>query len=239
MEPAAAHILVVDDEPEIAESLADYLIKREGYTISLVSDGSEAIRFLQSTLDSKTEIDLVLLDMRMPNVSGLEVLNWIRNHPELRYTRVVLLTAAAGSHEKVEALSAGADDYITKPYRPQELLARVKTILRTQQLEKQLQRQSQQLAALNRIGQKVAATLETKEVLITAVEGIGEVLEVELAAVLMVESGQLRYQQLRRWDKGLSVAACPTIEPGQGIVGIAFAGQTAVFLNDPSSDPRF
>ena len=76
--------------------------------------------------------------------------------------RVVLLTAAAGSHEKVEALSAGADDYITKPYYPQELLARVKTILRTQQLEKQLQRQSEQLAALNQVGQRVAATLETQ-----------------------------------------------------------------------------
>lgn len=235
----AAHILVVDDEPEIAESLADYLTKKENYTVSIVSDGWEAIRFLQSSLDSKTEIDLVLLDMRMPNMSGLEVLNWIRNHLELRYTRVVLLTAAAGSHEKVEALTAGADDYITKPYRPQELLARVKTILRTQQLEKQLQRQSQQLAALNRVGQTVAATLETKEVLAAAVEGMGQVLEVELAAVLMLEGGQLRYHHLRRLDQALPVSDCPPIESGQGIVGIAFAEQTAVFLNDPYSDNRF
>jgi len=233
------HVLVVDDEPEIAESLADYLIKREGYTVSMVNDGPQAIRFLQSTLESKTEIDLVLLDVRMPNMSGLEVLNWIRSHPELRYTRVVLLTAAAGSHEKVEALTAGADDYITKPYRPQELLARVKTILRTQQLEKQLQRQSQQLAALNRVGQKVAATLETKEVLAAATDGISQVLAVELAAVLMLEGGQLRYHHLRHHNKDQPVAACPLIEPRQGIVGLAFAEQTAVFLNDPSSDTRF
>ena len=233
------HVLVVDDEPEIAESLADYLIKREGYTVSIVDDGPQAIHFLQSTLDNKTEIDLVLLDMRMPNMSGLEVLNWIRSHPELRYTRVVLLTAAAGSHEKVEALTAGADDYITKPYRPQELLARVKTILRTQQLEKQLQRQSQQLAALNRVGQKVAATLETKEVLAAAAASIDEVLEVEMAAVLMLEGGQLHYHHLRRQGKELPVGTCPLLEPRQGIVGIAFAEQTAVFLNDPSSDTRF
>jgi DNA-binding response OmpR family regulator len=131
---STTHILVVDDEPEIAESLSGFLFKKEGYHVDVVSDGREAIRFLQSTVGSETEIDMVLLDMRMPGMSGLEVLDWIRNHPDLQYTRVILLTAAAGSQEKVEALSAGADDYITKPYYMQELLARIKTILRTQQL---------------------------------------------------------------------------------------------------------
>jgi DNA-binding response OmpR family regulator len=124
------HILVVDDEPEIAESLSGFLYKKEGYHVDVVSDGREAVRFLQSTVGSDMEIDLVLLDMRMPGMSGLDVLEWIRKHPDLQYTRVVLLTAAAGSQEKVEALSAGADDYITKPYYMQELLARIKTILR-------------------------------------------------------------------------------------------------------------
>jgi len=114
--PTKAQILVVDDEPEIAESLADYLVKKEGYDIFVVSNGQEAIEFLNASVRDKTEIDLVLLDMRMPVMSGLEVLDWIRQHPDLRYMRVVLLTAAAGSQEKVQALSAGADDYITKPY---------------------------------------------------------------------------------------------------------------------------
>ena len=169
-----SHLLIVDDEPEIAESLADYLVKKEGFQVSITNDGQQSINFLKETVDDESEIDLVLLDMRMPNLSGLDVLTWIRDHPDLRYTRVVLLTAAAGSNEKVEALSAGADDYITKPYRPQELLARVKTILRTQQLEKQLQKQSQQLADLNRVTQMVAAKLEQADILEVAVEGIGE-----------------------------------------------------------------
>ena len=133
-----ARILVVDDESEIAESLADFLIRKEGFQVRIASDGQQAIAYLESSIGGAAEVDLVLLDMRMPGLSGLEVLDWIRKHPDLRYTRVVLLTAAASNDEKVQALSAGADDYITKPYYMQELLARVKTILRTQQLEKQL-----------------------------------------------------------------------------------------------------
>lgn len=185
----ATRILVVDDEPEIAESLADFLVRKEGFLVSLAGTGEEAIDYLKSTIGESNEVDLVLLDMRMPGMSGLEVLAWIRQHPVLRYTRVVLLTAAAGSNDKVEALSAGADDYITKPYYPQELLARVKTILRTQQLEKQLQRQSQQLAALNQMGQRLATTLETQEVLATAVAGAIEILGVESAAAFLLEGG--------------------------------------------------
>ncbi|MBK7897489.1 MAG: response regulator [Anaerolineaceae bacterium] len=236
-----SHILIVDDEPEIAESLADFLMKKANFLVSAVPDGQEAIDFLQATVaDETTEIDLVLLDMRMPNLSGLDVLNWIRDHETLRYTRVVLLTAAAGSSEKVEALTAGADDYITKPYRPQELLARVNTILRTQQLEKQLQRQSQQLASLNRIGQTVAATLEFNEVLAEAVKGVDQLLGVELAGVLMVEGGmQLRYQNLHGRGGPLPVTAVPTIPVGSGIFGSAFQEQTAVVLNNPQEDGRF
>lgn len=236
-----SHILIVDDEPEIAESLADFLVKKANFLVSSARDGQEAIDFLQATVaDDTIEIDLVLLDMRMPHMSGLDVLNWIREHATLQYTRVVLLTAAAGSSEKVEALSAGADDYITKPYRPQELLARVNTILRTQQLEKQLQRQSQQLAALNRIGQMVAATLEVSEVLATAAAGVDQLLGIELAGALMVEGGtKLRYQNLQGQNGPLPVTAVPTIPVGTGILGVAFQEQTAVILNQPDTDSRF
>jgi two-component system, NtrC family, sensor kinase len=234
------HILVVDDEPEIAESLADFLTKTGDYRVTLVGDGQEAIRFLQQTVGSETEIDLVLLDMRMPVMSGLDVLAWIRSHPDLRYTRVVLLTAAAGSHEKVEALSAGADDYITKPYYPQELLARVKTILRTQQLEKQLQAQSQQLAALNRVGQTVAASLETHEVLTTAVSGIHGILAIETAAIFMLDNhGYLRCQHLQRGKESLDPGQYPPVPFGQGIIGTAAARQTQQMVNEAGENGRF
>ncbi|GAB4270344.1 MAG: hypothetical protein Kow0080_14720 [Candidatus Promineifilaceae bacterium] len=235
---APAHLLVVDDEIEIAESLADFLRNREGYTIQIASNGQQAIDYLQSTLYQPIEVDLVVLDMRMPGVSGLEVLEWIRAHPDLKYTRVVLLTAASGSHEKVQALSAGADDYITKPYYPRELLARVKTILRTQQLEKRLQKQSQQLAALNRVGQAVSSTLETQAVLETAVSGICTVAVADAAAIVMQEGNKLRF---RLWQQNGSplVHDLHTVEMDQGLVSVVFQEQTAVSLHNTQTDERF
>ncbi|MEM7331414.1 MAG: response regulator [Chloroflexota bacterium] len=235
-----AHLLVVDDEPEIAEAVVDYLSKKENFRITLAIDGQRAIDYLSESLEiDKPDIDLVLLDMRMPNVSGLDVLNWIRSHTELRYTRVVLLTAAAGSSEKVEALTAGADDYVTKPYRPQELLARVNTILRTQQLEKLLQRQSQQLAILNQLSQAVAASLETKEVLETAVAGVNELLGIETACALIVEGGQLTYQEVFTNRQLIPVDNIPPLPKSGGLLNKLFLEQSSVFINSPDSSESF
>lgn len=235
---STARILVVDDEIEIADSLAEFLIRKEGYRVDIVHDGQQAIDFLGTSIGGM-EVDLVLLDMRMPGISGLDVLDWIRGHPNLRYTRVVLLTAAASNDEKVQALSAGADDYITKPYYMQELLARVKTILRTQQLEKQLHSQSRQLAELNRISQAVAATLETSQVYATAIRGVDAILEVEMAAVLIVEGGKLHCQHVRHYKGAIPAHIFPSTEKGVGILGLAWSEQVTICLNQAADDDRY
>jgi two-component system, NtrC family, sensor kinase len=240
----AVHVLVVDDEPEIAESLSDFLTKKEGYTVTVAGNGLDALRLLEK---SRGAIDLVLLDMRMPQLSGLEVLARIRTHPRLQYTRVIVLTAASGNQEKVQALSAGADDYITKPYYPQELLARVKTILRSQQLEKQLQHQSRQLAALNRAGHTITTTLESKQVQAAAVEGALAVLEVELAAIFLIDNSQtcLRCQswraRRRHGENGTpddSTQPFPAIPLPEGLLSQALNRHSATAFNDPQNDPR-
>lgn len=234
-----ARILVVDDEIEIADSLAEFLIRKEGFQVDIVHDGQEAISFLEKSIGGSAEIDLVLLDMRMPGMSGLEVLDWIRGHPDLRYTRVVLLTAAASNDEKVQALSAGADDYITKPYYMQELLARVKTILRTQQLEKQLHQQSRQLAELNRISQAVAATLETGQVYATAIRGVDAILQVEMAAVLIGEGGRLHCQHVRHYKGAIPSHIFPSTEKGAGVLGRAWSDQVTLCLNNVAEDEQY
>lgn len=237
----SAHILVVDDEPEIAESLADLLNRAEGYDVTIARNGREAIAFLESAADLATVVDLVLLDVRMPGMSGPEVLQWLRNHSELKYTRVIMLTAAAGNEEKVEALSAGADDYITKPYYPQELLARVKTLLRSQQMEKQLQRQSERLVTLNRVSREVTTNLTTKEVLTVAVQGVFAVLGVELAAVYMAETnrGYLRCWQLFAPAHELAAASMEPVPFGRGVIGLVYSQRKSLCLDNPSTDPRF
>jgi len=236
---STARILVVDDEIEIADSLAEFLIRKEGFQVDIVHDGQEAIAFLEKSIGGLAEIDLVLLDMRMPGISGLEVLDWIRGHPDLRYTRVVLLTAAASNDEKVQALSAGADDYITKPYYMQELLARVKTILRTQQLEKQLHQQSRQLAELNRISQAVAATLETGQVYATAIRGVDAILQVEMAAVLIGEGGRLHCQHVRHYKGAIPSHIFPSTEKGAGVLGRAWSDQVTLCLNNVAEDEQY
>ena len=88
-----ARILVVDDEIEIAESLADFLMRKEGFQVKIAHDGPQAIAHLESAVGSAAEVDMVLLDMRMPGLSGLEVLDWIRRHPDLRYTCLLYTSA--------------------------------------------------------------------------------------------------------------------------------------------------
>lgn len=230
-----AHLLIVDDELDIAESLADYLHKKEGYHITMAAHGQYAIDILAASVKTKPAIDLVILDLRMPEMSGLDVLNWIRQHETLRYTRVILLTAASGSHEKVEALSAGADDYVTKPYLPQELLARVKTILRTLALEKRLQRQSDQLSILNQLAQAVAGTLETAQVLTTAVSGMEALLDCELAAALILEGGKLRYKAVHRGSSALPTHKLPAIAVQESALGRVLTTQQPLLVQQEAA----
>lgn len=232
------HILVVDDEPDIAESLADYLRKTAGYQVTIARNGQDAMTILEKS--PAGTIDLVLLDMRMPVMSGLEVLAWLRGHPTLQYTRVVMLTAAAGSQDKVEALSAGADDYITKPYYPQELLARVKTILRTQQLEKQLKRQSQQLTALNQISSHITTTLDVKGIPAVTTHGLRAILSVQIVAFFTVDKqGYLRCQSVASLDESLVGDDYADIASGASVTGRVFSENTPILLNHPLTDNRF
>jgi DNA-binding response OmpR family regulator len=114
-------ILVCDDEPDIRELLRE-LLGRTGYAVLEAADGQEALRTLYGSSP-----DLVLLDVSMPNLDGWGTLERIR---ELSDVPVMMLTALGAELEKVRALRAGADDYMTKPFGRQELLARVESLLR-------------------------------------------------------------------------------------------------------------
>jgi diguanylate cyclase (GGDEF)-like protein len=117
-------ILVVDDDPDIAR-FVEVNLRSAGYEVSVAGDGEEAL----SKADD-LHPDLVLLDVMMPRIDGFEVAQRLRKNPKTANTSIIMLTAKALSTDKVLGLTAGADDYIIKPFDPIELLARVKGTLR-------------------------------------------------------------------------------------------------------------
>lgn len=119
-----ATILVVEDEEDILE-LVRYNLAKEGYQVKTAQSGEQALQFVESEVP-----DLVLLDLMLPGVDGIEVCRWIKSDSAARHIPVIMLTAKSEETDIVVGLELGADDYITKPFSPRVLLARVKAVLR-------------------------------------------------------------------------------------------------------------
>jgi two-component system, OmpR family, phosphate regulon response regulator PhoB len=120
----SAHILVVDDEPDIS-ALVAYHLARESYRVRTAADGVEALRSVEVE-----QPDLVVLDLMLPGMSGLDVLEELRRRDETRHIPVILLTARRGEEDRIAGLRLGADDYLAKPFSPQELVLRLGAVLR-------------------------------------------------------------------------------------------------------------
>lgn len=117
-------ILVIDDEPDIVE-LVSYNLKKSGFDVDYALDGDMALKKLNSF-----KYDLVILDLMLPSIDGFQLCNHIRNNPKLSRLPIIMLTARNDEFDKVHGLEMGADDYITKPFNPKELVARVKAVIR-------------------------------------------------------------------------------------------------------------
>tara|TARA_B100001123_G_C15320446_1_gene1027706 strand:+ start:2262 stop:3002 length:741 start_codon:yes stop_codon:yes gene_type:complete len=120
-------ILVVEDEPDIA-ALVAYQLTRNGFRVETALDGLEALKIVERGIP-----DLIILDRMLPGISGDEVLSSLKNEPETSEIPVLVLTAKKEQKQKIIGLELGADDYLTKPFSPQELVLRVRAILRRTQ----------------------------------------------------------------------------------------------------------
>jgi two-component system phosphate regulon response regulator PhoB len=118
------HILVVEDEPSIAELLSINLT-HAGYSVSRALQADEALQLLRNA-----KPDLIILDWMMPGKSGVQFARELRSNPLTQAIPILMLTAKGEESDKVLGLDAGADDYVTKPFSPKELVARVKALLR-------------------------------------------------------------------------------------------------------------
>ena len=126
MSTAKQKILVVDDEPDAVE-LIEFNLKANGYEVITAADGEEALQKARAVLPN-----LIILDIMLPEVDGMEVCKILRRDPRTSGIPIIMLTAKAAEIDRVLGLELGADDYVTKPFSPRELVLRVKRLLRSQ-----------------------------------------------------------------------------------------------------------
>ncbi len=117
-------IIIIEDEPDILEVLS-YNLRREGFEIMSATDGNQGLALVKRELP-----DLVLLDLMLPGMDGVELCTNIKKHPQTQHTLLIMVTAKGEESDIVLGLGVGADDYVTKPFSPKELVARVKAVLR-------------------------------------------------------------------------------------------------------------
>jgi len=159
-------VLIVDDAPENLRLLAEVL-KRGGLVPRPVTSGRLAIE--AAVADPP---DLVLLDVRMPEMSGVDVCRWFKQHERLRSIPIIFLSGLQGTDDKVEAFRAGGVDYISKPFQNQEVLARIKTHLRLRQLQVEMVSHTVQLE--QRVAEQVKAVTASQMATIFALAKLAE-----------------------------------------------------------------
>lgn len=144
-------ILVVDDDPNIALLIQMTLAKLGAYDVETVNNGEEAL----NRIAESPPPDIVLLDIMMPGIDGFEVCRRIKSNEKTKFIPVIMITAKREMDDKLYGMEIGANDYITKPFNPEELVTRVKVHLRIKNLEKEIAAKQELEAAL-----KMSVTLQ-------------------------------------------------------------------------------
>ncbi|MXO90124.1 phosphate regulon transcriptional regulator PhoB [Pontixanthobacter aquaemixtae] len=119
-----AQLLIVEDDPALSE-LLEYRFEKEGYSVRCTADGDEAL-----VLAAEDKPDLIILDWMIEGTSGIEVCRRLRRSKETSHVPIIMLTAREDEDDRIRGLDTGADDYVTKPFSPRELLARVAAVMR-------------------------------------------------------------------------------------------------------------
>jgi signal transduction histidine kinase len=148
-----SRILVVDDD-RLATQVVRDLLEQEGYVVTAAGTGGEGLRQLR-----QSGADLLLLDVVLPDTDGFQILREVRGEPRLRQLPVIMCSVRSAVKERVRGLELGADDYIIKPFNPEELLARVRVMLRIRQMAEELRHRNEELSALYLKEQAISARL--------------------------------------------------------------------------------
>ncbi|HEY1025387.1 MAG TPA: response regulator transcription factor [Sphingobacteriaceae bacterium] len=142
MSTAKHKILIVDDEPDIRE-LIEYNLKKEGYQVTTAGNGQEAVSQAKKILP-----DLIILDIMMPVMDGIEACRVLRSLPDFKNTFMVFLTARSEEYSEIAGFNVGADDYIAKPIKPRALVSRINAILRRTSQTEEVQQNKVEISDL-------------------------------------------------------------------------------------------
>ena len=165
-EPSAAaeRVLVVDDEPDVVELVA-YQLAKSGYTVSTATNGPEGLAVAR-----RDKPAIIILDLMLPGLSGLEVMEELRADTATSSIAVLMLTARGEENDRIKALTLGADDYLTKPFSPQELVLRIGAILRRLNAGREESKDVRQVGPLRIESTAHRVTVDGREVDLTPTE---------------------------------------------------------------------
>ncbi|HEY3494822.1 MAG TPA: PAS domain S-box protein [Polyangiaceae bacterium] len=183
------HVLVVDDDA-VSRHMLGQMLAGAGLRATVLSSGAEALAYL----DGHPSPSAVLLDLVMPEPDGYAILRHLRSRPGLSEVPVVVLTALDSDAEIERAFATGADDYVRKPFRPGELIARLRVQLRVREYLERLGRRDRDQKTVLELTQALASSLDIRDILLTVVKRIAEVARVDrVSIVLFAESGKIGY----------------------------------------------
>ena len=157
------NILIVDDEADLVE-LVSYNLKKEGFIVDSASDGETALTKIR-----KGKYGLLILDLMLPGIQGMELCRILRNDPKTSVLPIIMLTAKGEEVDKILGLEMGADDYMAKPFSPRELVARVKAVLRRSK-EKPVSEKILKIGDLEIDRERYVVSVRTKPVKLSATE---------------------------------------------------------------------
>ena len=220
-----AHILIVEDNRDTSALLRD-LLEGEGYQVGFVGTGEAALE----ALVHEPDIDLLVLDLMLPGMSGYEVIERLRARPELVNLPILVLSALSNTSARVRGLRDGADDFMTKPFLPEELVARARTLVTRRLLE----RRTREIEALGQIAQ-AGLTAATPELLLRRViEIVAEAFPADAAAILLIDEahGELRTRAAVGFGDDLNELSQPLSE---GAAAEALARREPVVIADNAS----
>lgn len=230
-------ILIADDDPQITDLIREVLQLAECEVLEARS-GEETLAILREENLSNRPVDVLLLDILMPGISGYEVISRVKADPLLANTSIIVTTALTSITDKTLGLGMGADDYLTKPFDPRELLARIQVIMRIRRTEQVLRQRNRELALLTEISRTIISSLDLEEVLTATIEGVQKILPAAAAVLVLMdeESGEMVFRKATTGDDPRIGRHLP---PGRSILRHVITTEKPYLTNDAIRDPVF